>query len=370
MNPAELRHRIEACQHYLRDQAIAAALVVSPANMFYLTGMALVPFERLAAVLVGAEHGVMAVLPELERERALEFMQPCQVMTWGDGDDPLAVVAQALRMLGVSPGAQLAVEKGSITLGLAERLQKAIPGVGFRDAGPLFARLRARKGEEEIACIREACRITMAAMEEAFAFIRPGVTELEVAARLDLALASAGATGTAFRTTVLSGVRSAFPHGQSSRKEISRGELVLIDVGGVYGGYCADLTRTVMVGRGNHRDLEMYELVAKAQQRALECARPGTPAAAVDRAARAVIEEAGYGAAFVHRTGHGLGIEVHEPPSLSGDNQEELQAGMVFTVEPGVYIPAWGGVRVEDVVVLTERGFEVLTEMNRDLITL
>jgi Xaa-Pro aminopeptidase len=125
-----------------------------------------------------------------------------------------------------------------------------------------------------------------------------------------------------------------------------------------------------MVGRGNHRDLEMYELVVKAQQRALECARPGTPAVAVDRAARAVIEEAGYGAAFVHRTGHGLGIAVHEPPSLSGDNQQELQVGMVFTVEPGVYIPAWGGVRVEDVVVLTERGFEVLTEMNRDLITL
>lgn len=349
---------------------MAAALVVSPANMFYLTGLTLVPHERLAAVLVGADENLLMVLPELERDRALEFAQDQQVFAWRDGDDPLATLVAALRVLGVGPGTRLGVEKSRFTLGLAERLRGAIPDLEFVDVDPLFVRLRARKSEEEIARIREACRITVAAIEEVFPFIRPGVTELEIATRLDLMLASAGASGTAFRTTVLSGVRSAFPHGTSSRKEISRGEVVVIDVGGTYGGYCADVTRTVAVGRGNHRDLEMHELVAAAQQRAIASARVGTGAAAVDRAARQVIEEAGYGEAFIHRTGHGLGIEVHEPPSLSRGSDEVLEPGMVFTVEPGVYIPAWGGVRIEDVVVLTEEGPQVLTESGRELITL
>lgn len=370
MNRVDVALRVGACGRHLRDQGMAAALVVSPANMFYLTGLGLVPHERLAAVLVGADENLLIVLPDLERDRALEFLQSRQIFAWRDGEDPLATLVAALRVLGVGAGTRLGVEKGRLTMDLADRLRAAIPDLEYVDVDPLFIRMRARKSEEEITCIREACRITLAAMREVFPFIRPGVTELEVATRLDLMLASAGASGTAFRTTVLSGIRSASPHGTSSRKEISRGDVVVIDVGGTYGGYCADVTRTVAVGRGNHRDLEMHELVAAAQQRAIAGARVGIGAAAVDRAARQVIEEAGYGEAFIHRTGHGLGIEVHEPPSLSQGSDEVLEAGMVFTVEPGVYLPAWGGVRIEDVVVLTQAGPQILTESGRELITL
>ncbi|MEW6047626.1 MAG: Xaa-Pro peptidase family protein, partial [Bacillota bacterium] len=240
--------RIGTCGRYLRERGIAAAIVVSPANMFYLTGLSLTPHERLAAVLVAADEKLLVVVPDFERDRALEFLQSRQILAWRDGEDPLATLVGGLRVLGVGPGARLGVEKGRFTLDLADRLRAAFHKLEYGDVSPLFVRMRARKSEEEIACIREACRITVAAIGEVLSFIRPGATELEVAARLDLLLASAGSSGSAFRTTVLSGVRSASPHATSSSKEISRGEVVVIDVGGTYCGYCADVTRTVVVG--------------------------------------------------------------------------------------------------------------------------
>ncbi|HHY94556.1 MAG TPA: aminopeptidase P family protein, partial [Firmicutes bacterium] len=220
MKGAELAPRVEACCRFLREHELAAAVVVSPANMFYLTGMMLVPHERLAAVVVGVEGVLLLVLPELERERALEFVQPGQVLSWRDGENPITTLGNALRMLGLPSRVRLGVEKDSLTLALADGLRGEFPSIEFTDLSSLFSRLRAVKSPEEVERIRQACAITVSALQENLPWIRPGLTELEVAARLDLSLKMAGATGTAFGTQVLSGIRSALPHGQSSRKEI------------------------------------------------------------------------------------------------------------------------------------------------------
>ena len=221
--------------------------------------------------------------------------------------------------------------------------------------------LRQIKSSEEIDSIRQAVKITDQAWKELLSETKPGKKESEIAATFEYFQRRLGAEGTSFQTIVASGPRSALPHGVAGERRVEEGDLIVLDGGALYNGYCSDFTRTIVVGQPTARQLEMYNLVLKAQEAALEGMRPGMTGKEVDALAREVFIEAGYGDNFGHGLGHSLGLAIHESPRLSPLDESVLEPGMVLTVEPGVYLPGWGGIRIEDVVVVTEDGIENLT---------
>jgi Xaa-Pro aminopeptidase len=226
------------------------------------------------------------------------------------------------------------------------------------------------KDKKETDSIRKAAEI----VDRAFEFILPemkaGVRERVVAAKLEYQMLMLGSEGAAFETICASGHRSALPHGKASSKKIRSGDFVTLDYGALVDGYASDITRTVVIGKASARQKKIYDIVKRAQQAAVRKIRPGASTRAVDAAARDIISKAGYGKQFGHSTGHGLGLEVHQGPSLSPRNDSRLAAGMIVTVEPGIYIPGFGGVRIEDDVRVTRSGYEVLTQAPKKLIEL
>jgi len=225
------------------------------------------------------------------------------------------------------------------------------------------------KDAEEIAAIQKAAEISDKGFAEILKYIRPGVREIEIAAELEYIMRKAGSEDTPFRTIVASGARSGMPHGVASAKKIARGDLVTLDFGARYEGYISDITRTIVVGKPTARQKKIYNLVRRAQKAALGRIKTGMTGVAADRVARKLFERAGHGEHFAHGLGHGIGLEVHERPALSPRSTDTLARGMVATVEPGLYFTGWGGVRIEDDVVITSRGVKVLNKAERALIS-
>nr|AAN04035.1 proline dipeptidase [Geobacillus stearothermophilus] len=226
------------------------------------------------------------------------------------------------------------------------------------------------KDDQEIELFKKAVQIVEESLEATLPYIKPGAVELEIAAQLEYEMRKRGSEGIPFGTIVASGYRSALPHGRASNKVINSGELVVLDFGSIYRGYVADITRTVAVGEITDELKEIYEVVREAQQAAIDIIKPGITAHEVDETARKIIREKGYGNYFTHRTGHGIGLSGHEAPYIMQNNQLVLKPGMAFTVEPGIYLPGKGGVRIEDNIVITENGFINLMSYHKDLITL
>jgi Xaa-Pro aminopeptidase len=223
------------------------------------------------------------------------------------------------------------------------------------------AALRAVKDKQEIEFMRKAGELTSEGMKAAYESVKPGAKEFEVAAEIEYAMRKRGAGPTAFETIVASGACSAFPHGGCGGREIREGDLVVVDIGATYNYYCSDMTRTLAAGKPSKKQQKIYDVVKEAQQNAFQAIKDGALVAEVDSAARCVIESAGFGEFFVHRLGHGVGLEVHEAPSLTAVSKDKLIAGNVVTDEPGIYIPGFGGVRIEDTVLVTSSGTEKLT---------
>jgi Xaa-Pro aminopeptidase len=233
----------------------------------------------------------------------------------------------------------------------------------------LVRNLRRKKSPAELSSIRKAVEITDQAWARLQPELKPGRTEKEIAALFEYSQRELGAEGAAFPTIVASGPRSALPHGIPTDKQIEAGELLLLDGGAIYNGYCSDFTRTVVVAAAPTADQQtLYNLVLKAQQAALAGMRPGMTGKEVDALARKVIAEAGYGERFGHGLGHSLGLEIHEAPRLALNDETVLETGVVYTVEPGVYLADWGGIRIEDVVVVTETGIDNLTASSKTII--
>jgi Xaa-Pro aminopeptidase len=227
--------------------------------------------------------------------------------------------------------------------------------------GNLVSELRQVKDEHELELMRKAAELTRTGMKAASETIRPGLKEIEVAAEIEYAMRRKGSWGTAFETSVASGAKSAFPHGGCTEKAIRAGDLVVVDVGATYSHYCSDMTRTFAAGKPSVKQTKLYEVVKAAHEKALEAIRPGVRAKDVDVAARNVIENAGYGEYFVHGLGHGVGLEVHEAPTLNPSSKERLAIGNVVTDEPGIYLVGFGGVRIEDSILVQKRKGETLT---------
>jgi Xaa-Pro aminopeptidase len=242
--------------------------------------------------------------------------------------------------------------------------------VRVRDVASAVETLRIVKDADEIALIRQAVNLGATLLDTALPSIRPGIAESEVAAELEYAARRAGAEAMSFETIVAAGARSAMPHGVASTARIPERGFVILDFGVILHGYCSDMTRTVHVGKISAGDRRMYSAVRGAQQAAVDAVRPGVACGQVDRAARNALRRAGWARYFTHSTGHGVGLEIHEPPRLGRGQTETLRSGMIVTVEPGVYVPGRGGVRIEDMVLVTADGGEVLTPASKDLIEL
>ncbi len=247
---------------------------------------------------------------------------------------------------------------------------KAIPGLELIPVQNELMNFRVVKDSGEIAAVETAASIADRAYQHMLGFIRPNLTENEVALELEFFMRRNGASGLSFESIVASGERSSMPHGVASNKVIAAGDMLTLDFGCVVDGYCSDMTRTLVVGEASDEQKRIYDIVYRAQGASLERVRAGALCSEVDQAGRSIIEAAGYGAQFGHGTGHGVGLEIHEQPRVAAASETVLKAGMIITIEPGIYIPGFGGVRIEDIVAVTETGYQLLSMSPKHLIEL
>jgi len=344
---------LERIRAWLAEQGGDVALITKPASVAYLTGVFVHPHERLLALALSADAAVL-VLPALDAARAdASVASGVELRGYEDGQDAVALVPR---------GSRPAVERGHMTLRLAERL-----GVlAAIDAGPALRELRMRKTRDELEHLQRAADITDQVTAAILAELRPGQSELEIAGRVLELIADAGAEPS-FDPLIQSGPNTAFPHGRPTARRLQAGDLVLIDIGAAWRGYKADITRMAVIGEPDERQLKLHAWVLAAHDAAIETASPGVTGADVDAAARGVLQDAGEGERFIHRTGHGLGLESHEDPNFAPDDHTPLEPGMVVTVEPGSYAPGWGGIRIEDDVVIEAAGARSLTRSEHSL---
>ena len=348
---------------------LEAAYITKPVSIAYLTGFHAEPFERLMALAVRSDRATL-IVPAIEREKAARDAEQTEVVSWRDGEDGYALVRTALEGCD-----EVAVEKEHLTVQAAEMLiartaaremHRGAAARDFVDASPEIRRLRRIKNHAEIEKLARAGSITDTVGEEVIGKLRPGLTELEVSVMIGAAIGEHGGT-LSFESLVQSGPNSALPHVRPTSRRLAEGDFVLLDFGATFDGYRADTTRMAVVGEPGERHKEIHGLVLAAHDAAIAAVRAGTTAGSVDSAARQLIEAAGMGDLFFHRVGHGLGLEAHEDPSLDPGSATVLEAGMVFTIEPGIYVPGWGGVRIEDDVVVERAGCRLLTKADRSL---
>jgi Xaa-Pro dipeptidase len=365
-----MKKRIEKTSAWLKRQNAALAFIHSTHNVFYLSSFMCNPHERLMGLFVFPEADPILVCPKLEEENARQSGWEHEILAYDDAENPWVKIRMELAKRSIGEGAVVAVEKDHLSVARAEQLRQIIPRIELYPIDGYLNELRVLKDEAEIATLQEAAKLADEAVEVGVNSLGPGVTEMEVVAQIELAMKKKGVQAMSFATTVLFGEKSALPHGIPGLRPLKKGELVLIDLGVIVDGYCSDITRTVAYGQIDEKQREIYQTVLKAETEAIQACKPGVRLGDLDLTARRVIDEAGYGEYFTHRLGHGLGIDVHEFPSIHQANDQVLQEGMVFTIEPGIYLPGVGGVRIEDDVVITKDGCQVLTRYPKELIQL
>jgi Xaa-Pro aminopeptidase len=363
---ADFESRARDAQRALREAGADAAVLFPGPNQFYVSGFATEPGERHLLLFLPASGHPVFVAPTMYREQIRDASWVEDLRLWDDGDDPVAVVEEVTADLGLRGGRVLLDDR--MWALFVRDLREAVPDADWGLASEVFDDLRIRKDEAELDAIRRAAELA----DEVSVAVRElgrdavGLTERELAAEVEDRLAAGGGAGVSFETIVGSGPNGAKPHHAHGEREVRRGDPVVLDFGAWVDGYPGDQTRTVVfAGDPSDAFREVHDVVREAQQAAVEAVEPGVEAQAVDEAAREVIEDAGYGEQFVHRTGHGVGLEVHEPPYVVDGNDLELEPGMVFSVEPGVYLEGEFGVRIEDLVVVTAAGCERLNDSPR-----
>lgn len=348
-----IEQRLGRLRGRLPELSVDGLLISQPENRRYLSGFT----GSAGALLITATRALIATDSRYFEQVGRECPQFELVKVTRSVEE---VLPDMLRDAEVS---RLGFEADHVTVHNLETWKTAVPGVEWLPTRQVTANLRAIKDEAEIAALRRAIALTDEALAAALAAARPGMTELELAWSIESYMRTHGAHGVAFELIVAGGPNSALPHARPGDAQLLAGEPIVIDIGAEVDGYHGDMTRTVCFGEPNdpERFWEVYNTVLAAQTTAEAGIRPGMSAPEVDALARDVITQAGYGAAFGHGLGHGVGLEIHEAPRLSRASTETVQAGMMITIEPGIYIPGWGGVRIEDIVLITENGAEVLT---------
>lgn len=345
--------RLEKLAQHLKKLRCDAIAVTHGTNVRYLTG-----FTGTSGMVVVTRGG--------GRYFITDFRYRTQAANQA-GDHTQVVIAEkglwkeAARLLKKEGCARIGFEAEHTSVAVWEEIKKLVAPAGTVVTTRAVEDMRLFKEEDELAVIREAVRIADETIQFALGQLRPGRTELEIAALIESKIRELGGQGTSFDTIVASGTRSALPHGVASTKTMETGELVTLDMGARFNGYCSDITRTVCLGKSSPEQKEIYALTYRAQVAAAAALKPGLGCKEADKVARDIITEAGHGKEFGHGLGHGVGMDIHEQPRLSKLGKGKLAAGMVVTAEPGVYIAEWGGVRIEDMTVITDDGAEILT---------
>jgi Xaa-Pro aminopeptidase len=351
------RLRAELSDHHRLD----AFVVTHLPNVRYLTG-----FTGSAGVVLFGPGKPIFITDGRYTEQAYEQVQGAKVVI-GKGAALDAVAQQIARLRLRIVG----IEAEHMTVAQRSRLKRLLPSKAkLRETSEVVERLRLIKDADELAALREAVNLGVELFDVALKAIRPGVRESEVAAELEYAARNRGAQGMSFETIVASGPRSALPHGVASGARIPDHGFVVLDYGVILGGYCSDQTRTVHVGKPSTEARKWYKAILESQLAGVEAVKAGVTAGKVDQATRGALRRAKLDRYFTHSTGHGVGLEIHEMPRLGRNQAEELMSGMVVTIEPGMYVEGKGGIRIEDMVAVTDDGREVLTQLSKDLIVL
>ena len=352
--------RLGKLRERLAQQRIGALLVSSLPNVHYLTGFS----GSAGAVLVTLRNSSFFTDSRYDLQAHQEVCDSQVLIVKGEALAAAAKLARRSREM------RLGFESNSVAYGTYQRLRELLPNKRLVAAGSLVESLRMEKDEGEIRQIRKAVEVASSAYSETLRHIRVGITELEVAAEIEYRMRLHGAERPSFETIVAFGPRSALPHARPGTRKLQANEFILMDLGAILDGYASDMTRTVFLGKAPRKAAHMYRAVLEAQLEGEAAVKAGVECAAVDRAARRVLERHGYGQYFTHSTGHGLGREIHESPRIAPKQHLRLPERAVVTVEPGVYIPGYGGVRIEDVVVVRKQGAELLTATPKELTVL
>jgi len=340
-------------QKAFEEKSFDGFLVTNGTNLFYLSGV-----QGASCLLIPKKGENTIYVYGVNYEQAKADGKGFRVELVKRGENLMEKIAAQAKTRSIK---KLAFD--SLGIESYRNLAKGLRGKAkLKMQGNLVSKLRSVKDEHELELMRKAGELTSLGMKVAYETIRPGVKEIEAAAEIEYAMRKEGGWGTAFETIVASGVHSAFPHGGCTEREIRAGTLVVIDIGATYYHYCSDMTRTVVAGKPSEKQKKLCEIVRTAQEKAHGAIKPKARAKDIDTAARKIIEDAGYGEYFVHGLGHGVGLEVHEAPTLGQASKEKLTVGNVVTNEPGIYIVGFGGIRIEDTVLVRKRNAEKLTQ--------
>ena len=343
-------------------ESVESVLITSDVNRRYFTGM-----KSSAGTILAFRDKAYLIIDFRYIEKARASVKNAEVI------EQKALCSQIIQLLKEHSASSMAIESHTMTVSELSKFKKAIPNIEFVDSDLLsnsIAAMRIIKDENEIKNVKKAQEIAETAFDDILKFIKPGVTEREIALELDRCMLKNGAEALSFETIALSGTSTSMPHGVPSDKQVKDGEFVLMDFGAVYNGYHSDMTRTVCIGKPSEEMEKVYNVVLSAQTACLEKAHAGMTGSELDKIARDIIDDAGYGDFFGHSLGHGVGMEIHEAPNAAPLNKNILKSGAIVTVEPGIYIPGKFGVRIEDFVILTENGNVNLTKCAKNIISL
>lgn len=360
--------RFDKLNASLRTSDMDAVILNPGPTLTHLTGLRFHLMERPVVLLFAKDQVPAIVLPELELQKVASLPYELQVFAYPENPAEWGnVFRKATQALSLD-GKRIGVEPRQLRLLEFRYVKDGAPEADYPDAGDVLAALRLRKDKSEVDAMRRAVKIAQDALEATIPLIKVGMTEKELSSELVMQLLKQGSDPEIpFAPIVSGGPNGANPHASPSERKLQAGDLLVVDWGATNDGYISDLTRTFAVGEVEAEYQEIHKIVQEANAAGRAAGKPGVPCADVDKAARDVIEQAGYGVYFTHRTGHGIGMEGHEDPYMRGDNMQLLEPGMAFTVEPGIYLPDRNGVRIEDNVVITETGADVLSDMPREI---
>lgn len=352
--------RIQRLRGLMQEQGLKALLITNATNRMYMTG-----FTGSSGYVVMTEERAILLT---------DFRYMTQAPQQAVGYEVIEHAPKAMEtvkgLLAKAGLTKLGFEQNDMTYGVYQACAGTLSGIELVPTDSMVEELRMVKDEGELAIMQEAAELADRTFEYVVGVLKPGMRELDIALEIEMYVRAHGAASTSFETIVASGERSALPHGKASDKIIGTNQFVKLDFGAYYKGYCSDITRTVVLGSPTDKHREIYSIVLEAQLETLDRIRPGMTGREADAVARDVIKRYGYGDLFGHGTGHGLGMEIHEAPRLSMTGDVVLTPGMTVTVEPGIYVPGFGGVRIEDDIVITDTGNRRLTQSSKDLIVI
>ncbi|AAK80732.1 Xaa-Pro dipeptidase [Clostridium acetobutylicum] len=354
MNNSRIKRVIENMKKHKLNQM----LVTSASSIFYLSGASIDSGERLVAMYINTDGKVTFIMNSLFKNS--KGLDNSEIITYDDSEEPIPVLLNE-----IDKNDTLGIDKNWPAHFLIELMEKS--NMNFVNSSPIVDEVRMIKDEEEIKILRESSKINDKVMEELVDYINKDKTEKEMAKVIQGIFEKNGIEKLSFDTICSYGKNGADPHHMPDDTELNNGDTIVIDMGGVYNNYCSDMTRTFFYKEASKEAKKIYETVKKANEAGKKAVKPGVKLSDIDRVTREVIEKEGYGKYFTHRTGHNIGIEDHEFPSVGGNSDIEAQVGMVFSIEPGIYVPGECGVRIEDLVVVTETGCEVLNNVSREL---